>query len=1601
MSETSNKKSFRWLRILGFLILGILIFFILLSFTLTRPSVQNWAIDKVAESLSERLDAQISIDSISLDVRRGVKIWDVSAIDRHGDTLITGGQIASSLSNNISSLFRNELLLESIYLKDVHFNIINNDYPDTLSNWQKVLAKFESESSGTEKRKSFLLDVKNVELENFKFSNSSNQAEQLVFVPHGKIEIRSLNLDSMQFNISKIEFTDPKILLENFGEADQAIKKEDTAPEQPAKLPQFHIDLFTVNGGVIHTEKESADKPGIDFSNLDVNELNIQVTDIGFRSLEDIEFNLQNLSGILDDVLTVEKVAFVGDIKKRKIAFDNFQLKTNQTDIKTQLAFKFRSQKDFGNFVEKVFIDTDFDNSTLSINELAYLIPAIAKSPLIKQNRNEILEIDGSIKGRVNNFTSSDLEIHLSEEGSVLNELISFFGKVRVRNITDPDNAVLVVDVQKMNTSMGNLKKIVPNFTPPQNYFKLGNIDFSGRFEGFIYNFVAYGNIGTDLGKVNSDMQLDLGQGRNNAKYSGVLDLIDFDLAKWSDNPDFNKVSFSSKVKNGSGLTLNSANAELEATIQQFSFRGHVYEDLNINGDIDKNHFEGQFDIDDPFVKMDFNGSFVYENEIVNGDFVADIKKLDLYNLKLSKDTVLISGKVDVKLKGSNLDNFEGEANIVNAEIGLGSRSTKLDSIYLMSSPETNQERLILMESDLVDLVMEGQFNFASMVKDAKAILLKDHPKWSEYLKNRDVVASQNQDFRFRLDIVDSENLFAFLGLPELAVHGLRSRGLANSKKGSISVTVALDSLEYQQYALKNTKLNLESHKEETDLNLETNAILVQGRQINAFDFDASLNNDQLQLDVDSGNFLDTLGHLDFKVFVEPEEDKLDIHFEEESWSMLGTQWNFNEENSIRIGKDYINIKAFNLADGNRSIEVQSTEDKNVILRVADVDVALLNPFLEMPNLLFSGPSFINVEVDDIFKDRILFGSFVIPDLLLNDVPYGSLNAFVQPEDGTRLLRVDATVSRESDGQTVALNTLFNTQTNELEGKLDADNFQFKFFEFIIKNGISNTSGSFDLNCDIKGTLSNLRLRGKGMTNKGQVTVDYLANTFYFDEQEIRVNEKVIDVTGGIITDQFGNEAVLTGGLYHDYLKDLSLNINITGEEFLILNTTKKDNNAYYGTGFGKGSITFTGPFESPNILVNATTGPGTVLNIPVESSAENAEESFIQFVEKGTLLQIDSDSTSINALDLSGINLEMNLTITPDAMIRIIFDEKLNEVIEGVGRGNIQLISERTGAFDVFGQYTVETGKYLFTALGIVAKPFIVKRGGTITWTGDPLNATLNIEAEYEGLSTPSYNFIEEYLAVGNENIANAARQTTDVILDVILTGTLFQPEINFDIEFPDLQGEVRSFAENKMRILRSNPTDLNDQVAALLIFGSFLPSSTQDQSILSSSGFIQSGYNTLSEFVSNQLSYLLSGLLEEALIDNGLFTGIDFNIGFSKNSQFGEAETGGFIPDEVQVSLSPKFKNNRWSADLGTNYVRNSTIGISSYVFYDFVLEYALTTDRRLKLKIYGKNDYDALTVQRELKSGAGIRYRKEFGTLAEFKEVFNQQIKADLDN
>src|SRR5438105_2762524 len=93
---------------------------------------------------------------------------------------------------------------------------------------------------------------------------------------------------------------------------------------------------------------------------------------------------------------------------------------------------------------------------------------------------------------------------------------------------------------------------------------------FKGNFTGYIRDFVTNGVIETNLGTLNTNVNMKLLE-YGPSVYSGTISTDDFQLGPFLDNDDLGKIAFQGKVV-GAGLKAGTLNASLNGIINSLDF---------------------------------------------------------------------------------------------------------------------------------------------------------------------------------------------------------------------------------------------------------------------------------------------------------------------------------------------------------------------------------------------------------------------------------------------------------------------------------------------------------------------------------------------------------------------------------------------------------------------------------------------------------------------------------------------------------------------------------------------------------------------------------------------------------------------------------------------------------------------------------------------------------------------------------------------------------------------------------------------------------------------------------------------------------------------
>ncbi|MEA3444842.1 MAG: translocation/assembly module TamB domain-containing protein, partial [Bacteroidota bacterium] len=469
--------------------------------------------------------------------------------------------------------------------------------------------------------------------------------------------------------------------------------------------------------------------------------------------------------------------------------------------------------------------------------------------------------------------------------------------------------------------------------------------------------------------------------------------------------------------------------------------------------------------------------------------------------------------------------------------------------------------------------------------------------------------------------------------------------------------------------------------------------------------------------------------------------------------------------------------------------------------------------------------------------------------------------------------------------------------------------------------------------------------------------LDYL-NTHYNFSDYVDFRKNSIQFDKIEIFDTRNEKAVVTGELSHNYFRDFTMDINIDASNFTLLNTSESENSIYYGKAYGSGNVAISGSFELVDIEIDMKTEKGTDFSIPLSTGSEISESNFITFINTNS----EDNTEEEEIADLSGVSLKMDLEVTPDAEVQLIFASKMGDIIKGKGTSNLKLEISANHEFNMYGDYYIEEGEYTLSIGDFLSKHFIVKPGGSISWNGDPYDANINLETYYK------LNAALQDLYLDSSEVY---RKRVPVECQIHMTNDLMNPDIKFAIDLP-------KSSESDRAQLRNLPSDeLNKQFISLLFINRFQPLPGLDfgNAVNFSSGYSLS--ESTSELLSNQLSHWLSQISN------------DFDIGFAYRP--GDEVSS----DEVEVALETQFFNQRLTVNgnvgMGGQYENtNSMVG-------DVEANLKLNEAGKLRVKAFRRSNTNFDYEKGPTTQGVGVFYREEFDT---FADLMRKLLKLNQD-
>tara|TARA_R110001592_G_scaffold17135_3_gene72577 strand:- start:4463 stop:8938 length:4476 start_codon:yes stop_codon:yes gene_type:complete len=1369
-----------------------------------------------------------------------------------------------------------------------------------------------------------------------KLSTSLLNAKKVI---DNKVNLGSVSLDGVDFYLKtyKGETNDNlSIFVESF---------EDSSPTDslvsPFLLSSSNVYLNNLNFKLIDANKKDSLPFFVENAGGSLSDFKILGPDVSakIRGLYFVEKNGLQITNLTTDFT----------FTKTNMLFNKTVLETKTSKIYADISFSYK-REELKFFNDKVNINAIFSNSRVSLEDLSNFYGEFGI--------DDVLNLNGNLVGTLNNFKVKQLDIN-SDQGVIINGDLKFVNAVNSENGFSFDG-----DLQKVTANYKELKSILPNLlgkTLPTELKRLG--DFTLKGTTFIdknkldLNVVIFSKIGT----TKADLKLTNIANIDEANYKGNIELINFNIGTFFNEPLFGKITLNGAV-NGTGFRIDNVNTGIIGVIKNLNFNQYTYENLNVNGLFQNKLFNGNLNINDEFLKMRFNGLADFSSKVNKFDFTANIIDADLVKTNLfTRDSVSkLKGELQFDIVGNTFDDILGITTFNNVEYTSPKQTYNFKKFVITSSVKDNIKTIdINKNSDANDIAqgwLKGNFRFSELLPITQNALGSIYTNYNPYK------VEPNQFIEFDFNIY---NQIIDVFFPKIFIDkNTTLRGKINANTNALKLTFNSPKILVYGGELDSVYLRMDSKSNLYNAHLTATKVVTDYFKASKFNLLNITKNDTLffKSEFKGATTINETFNMDF-FYTFNKEKKAVLGIQKSSFDFENNIWKINPQDNkdnkvvFDLKKNEFNFSPFYLRSNNQEITfqgiVKDSTQKNLKIDFKKVKLSSLLP--EIDSLSLSG--ILNGQLDFIQKDGQYSpkGNLSVSNFKINSFTQGDLDLNIVGDNSYEKYKVDLTLKNANRKSIFANGFIdFTNQRPIVDLKVKLDKFQLKAFSPLGQDVLSKLRGEASGNFNVLGFLRNPVMKGELELKDAGLLFPYLNVDYDFEgitkiklEDQSFIFEKL-----NLLDTKYKTRGDFSGSIEHKDFKYWKMDLNILTNNLVVLDTKETEESLYYGTAFIKGNAKISGYTDNLFIDVNATTNPNTKFVIPLNDIKMVDNYRLIQFKSSKIENTIkERQDFELNAL--KGLTLDINLEVTKDAIAEIVIDKSNGSLLNGRGNGNLKIEIDTRGKFKMDGNFVVDEGKYEFKYGGLVNKTFNVNKGGTISWNGNPSDADLNITAVYTTKANPSM-LLENF----NSN------RKIPVNLITKISGGLLTSNQEFDIEIPNVNNTIASELEFKLN--DNNLDEKTKQFLSLLVLNSFY---NPDKSNFNSS-------NAIIGTTSNAISSLVSDLISS---EDGK---VHFNVDYE-------------ITDKTDVNnvVNNDLVNFAVGTQISDRVVVNGKVGVpvgsktQSSVVGEVKVEILLNEKGNFRSVIFNRqNEIQYSTEEVGYTQGIGLTYQVDFNNLKE---------------
>lgn len=1241
---------------------------------------------------------------------------------------------------------------------------------------------------------------------------------------------------------------------------------------------------------------------------------------------------------------------------------NNFTIELPNTSLKMDtIHFNYDSLEAFNNFATDVRFSFKAQPSHVTLSDISSFVPPL-------EHFKEKISLELTAEGTLDQLNCTKLIITSDNR-------LSLNGNIWLQDLTRPSDTFIYGTLSHFLANREGVDFLVRNFSrnyddTPDVLKRLGDLSFSGEISGYFNDLVTYGVFQTDLGEVKSDVKFSSNKEKGIFTYSGEIKTDEFNIGELFNNAKLGKTGFdihivSSHQKQKYPYTI------INGLIVYIDYSNYEYQNITLDGEYKDGGFDGKINLNDDNGNFSINGSFNLQSKTPTFNFIADILHVKPYELNLTSEKYKesdFSMKVKADFTGGSIDDMNGSIYIDSLQFLSPEKSFSMDRMSILST-HTDTKKKLAVDSEFLNAYIEGDYSYRTLPIGITNMIRRYIPNFFPPAK-KEIETSNN--FSFDINLYDTEILPALFHVPLKIYTHSTLKGYFNDQTSSLRLEGYFPQFQYDNTFVESGLVLLENNEEELKGKIRMSSHRKNG--IINLSLETQAQNDRLDTRINWGNngietYSGTLeASANFSRTDETRKSLLKSVIEVKPTDVIlnDTLWKVHPSHIVAdSGKIHIDNFYFSHEDQFLRIDGNLSDNLSDTLKVdlKDISIEYVFDLINFRSVDFKGKATGNATACSALKNPIMKSQLFVKNFYFNEGLLGDMNVSGDWNQAQEGIWIDAHMKQEDKSEALVNGYIFPLAPKSgLDLNIKMSNGDIRFLETYVNGFATDLSGGVSANARLFGTFRDLNLEG-AVDADIRFKIDLL-NTYFTLKDSVHLSPQEITFKNSAIYDPEKHKGSLNGYVRHNHFRDINYHFDVNMANMLMMNTEENPDLPFYGTLYSTGSASLAGDEKGLNINAAITTNKNTLFVFEMLPTMSAASSQFIKFVDK-TPNRVYADSISLMSefelareqqqreeeeLDVD-VRLNLQVEATPDATFKIIMDPISGDYIQGKGSGSIRTEFFNKGDIKLFGNYTINQGIYKLSIQEVIRKDFVMRNGSTITFSGDPAEAMLDIQTAHT-VNSVSLNDLIPATELDAIRIAN-----TNVKVNCLmhLGNRLSNPMIRFGLEIPNERDEVQSLIRNYV----NTEEEINMQILYLLGIGKFYPpdylTTGQNSNVMSS---------VLSSTLSGQLNNMLSQVLD---INN-------WNIG--TNLSTGEK---GWTELEMEAVLSGQLLNNRLIINGNFGY-RDNPMATTNFVG-DFEAEWLLTRSGDVRLKGYNQTNDRYYTRTNLTTQGIGIMFRKDF--------------------